>query len=182
LEARKVKVWLGIAAALAVAGGGLAFALHEPVIAMYHAAVPPEVRFGVGDVDVGAYRVRVEIASTENARQQGLMNRTSLGSMQGMLFVFDSLERQCMWMKNTKLALSVAFIDAGGHIINVEDMLPETETPHCSTPGSNPSYALEMASGWFRERRLGAGTPVSSLPAVRVAAPGFNERGNHAND
>jgi uncharacterized membrane protein (UPF0127 family) len=66
-----------------------------------------------------------------------------------------------MWMKNTLLPLSVAFIDDRGRIINVEEMLPETEENHCAARPAR--YALEMNAGWFRNRKLGAGAALNGI-------------------
>jgi hypothetical protein len=78
-----------------------------------------------------------------------------------MLFVFDQDARHCMWMKNTLLPLSVAFIDEQGRIINVEEMQPQTENNHCATKPAR--FALEMNAGWFKKRGLGAGTALAGI-------------------
>jgi uncharacterized membrane protein (UPF0127 family) len=73
-----------------------------------------------------------------------------------------------MWMRNTLVPLSVAFLDDKGRILNVEDMQPKTEVNHCSV--SPVRYALEMNLGWFRSRGLGPGfaiTGVDKVPAGR---------------
>jgi hypothetical protein len=66
-----------------------------------------------------------------------------------------------MWMKNTFIPLSVAFLDEGGRIINVEDMQPHSEDNHCAARPAR--YALEMNLGWFRSRHLAAGTPIAGI-------------------
>ena len=43
-----------------------------------------------------------------------------------MLFVMDRSDAVCMWMKNTLIPLSVAFIDKDGFIINIEEMSADT--------------------------------------------------------
>jgi len=66
-----------------------------------------------------------------------------------------------MWMRNTLIPLSVAFLDGQGRIINVEEMLPQTEDTHCA---SRPAkYALEMTSAWFKNRGFGAGTAMTGI-------------------
>lgn len=60
-----------------------------------------------------------------------------------------------MWMKNTFLPLSVAFVDAQGRIINIEDMQPHSEDNHCAAAPAR--FALEMNQGWFRERGIKPG-------------------------
>lgn len=116
----------------------------------------PEVRLGLG-----MYVLRAEVADRYRARREGLMGRHSMPQNHGMLFVFDRPEKYCMWMKNTLIPLSVAFIDEGGRIINVADMRPQSEFPHCAAGAAR--YALEMNQGWFAQRRIGAGAQLSGL-------------------
>jgi hypothetical protein len=89
------------------------------------------------------------------------MHRTALAPNGGMLFVFDDDAVHCMWMKNTPLPLSVAFIDAAGAIVNIADMQPHTEVSHCAARPAR--FALEMAQGWFAERGIRAGTRLRGL-------------------
>lgn len=114
---------------------------------------------------VGPHTVWAEIAATQASRSYGLMNRSSLPEDHGMLFVFDTDEATCFWMKNTPLPLSIAFIDAQGVILNIADMQPHTTDTHC--PAAPMRYALEMAQGWFADHGVRAGMKVSSLPVAR---------------
>jgi uncharacterized membrane protein (UPF0127 family) len=82
-----------------------------------------------------------------------------------MLFVFERTEPLSFWMKNTFIALSIAFIGEDGRVINIEDMKPQTEIPHGSKGPAR--YALEMRRGWFAERGIGPGALVKGLPAPR---------------
>ena len=113
-------------------------------------------------VKVGTHALRVEVVSTDADRAKGLMHRTSLGANDGMLFVFEEPAYHSMWMKNTLIPLSVAFIDAQGLILNILDMEPHTETPNMS---AGPSiYAIETNKGWFAGQNVKAGDRVTGLP------------------
>ena len=119
------------------------------------------------ELSAGIHVIRAEVASTFPTRAQGLMHRQHLDPNQGMLFVFPELELHCMWMKNTLIPLSVAFINEKGVIINVEEMAPQTEDSHCAkTPAR---YALEMNGAWFKGHGLGAGTRIDGIE--RAPAP-----------
>jgi uncharacterized membrane protein (UPF0127 family) len=78
-----------------------------------------------------------------------------------MHFVFPRAERFCMWMRNTFLPLSVAFLDDQGKILNIEDMQPETEDNHCAS--APVRFALEMNRGWFAEKGIGPGQRIGGL-------------------
>ena len=99
------------------------------------------------ELTTGFYRIDVEVAANNQNRMQGLMHRKNMPSNQGMLFVFPFADRHCMWMRNTLIPLSVAFLDDKGHILNIEDMQPKTENNHCAAAPA--SFALEMNLGWF---------------------------------
>lgn len=109
----------------------------------------------------GMYRIEAEVAATDPHRQLGLMNRQAMPPQHGMLFVFNHENMHCMWMRNTLLPLSVAFMDAGGTIINIEDMQPQTEDNHCARRPAR--FALEMNGGWFAQRGIKPGMKISGI-------------------
>lgn len=109
----------------------------------------------------GKQRFNAELALTAAQQQRGLMWRSSLPPNQGMLFVFDELSTHCMWMRNTLIPLSVAFLDSSGRIINIVDMQPLSETVNCSTAPAR--YALEMPQGWFRAQQRQQTEQISGI-------------------
>jgi uncharacterized membrane protein (UPF0127 family) len=120
------------------------------------------IRFPVTTLTVGMHVIKAEVAATDEARQQGLMYREKMKINEGMLFVFPAPATVCMWMKNTLLPLSVAFIDEDGKIINIEDMKPQTQDSHCSRKMAR--YALEMNQGWFKQKNIKPGMMIGALP------------------
>jgi uncharacterized membrane protein (UPF0127 family) len=110
---------------------------------------------------IRGHEIRAEIAHTEATRRQGLMFRERLPQNGGMVFVYPVPEVTAMWMKNTRIPLSVAFIDARGRILNIEDMVPLSEDAHGSKGPA--AYALEMNKGWFARRGIRAGDRVEGL-------------------
>ena len=120
------------------------------------------------ELSAGMHRIEAELAATSASRQTGMMQRAIMPSQRGMLFVFPEVAKHCMWMRNTLLPLSVAFLDETGRIINIEDMQPKTENNHCATKPAR--FALEMNLGWFKSRGIGAGfviTGIDKAPPAR---------------
>ena len=115
----------------------------------------------VMELTAGFHRIEAEVAANDQNRQVGLMNRRSMAQQRGMLFVFPQVNTHCMWMRNTLLPLSVAFLDEDGSIINIEDMQPQTESNHCARRPAR--YALEMNLGWFAQRGLKPGTRLNGI-------------------
>ncbi len=113
------------------------------------------------ELTTGFYRIEAEVAADDPNRMRGLMHRRNLAANQGMLFVFPQAARHCMWMQNTFLPLSVAFLDEDGRILNIENMQPQTEDNHCSTKAAR--YALEMNLGWFSSKGIKPGARVGGI-------------------
>jgi uncharacterized membrane protein (UPF0127 family) len=109
----------------------------------------------------GMYLIQAEVANSSSTREIGLMFRTSLPPNHGMLFIFDSPDTQCMWMRNTFIPLSVAFIADDGTILNIEEMVARTENSHCAV--KPVKYALEMDSGWFSKHGFKAGSKIDGI-------------------
>jgi hypothetical protein len=123
--------------------------------------LPARAELPVINLNAGIHLIRAEVAYTFETRARGLMYRESLGPNQGMLFVFTSLERHCMWMKNTPLPLSVAFIDETGEVVSISEMAPHTENSHCAARPAR--FALEMSKGWFAGKGIRAGAKLQGL-------------------
>jgi uncharacterized membrane protein (UPF0127 family) len=84
-----------------------------------------------------------------------------------MRFVFPEAALHGMWMMNTYLPLSVAFLDRDGVIINIADMTPHTQTTHSAARPAK--YALEVNQGWFRKRGIKPGDKVEGLEKAGAA-------------
>lgn len=129
--------------------------------AMLSAAAWAENSMPILELTAGFHRIEAEVAANDQNRQVGLMNRKAMPPQHGMLFVFTQDNTHCMWMRNTLLPLSVAFLDDEGKIINIEDMQPQTEDNHCARRPAR--YALEMNLGWFAQRGLKPGLKLNGI-------------------
>jgi uncharacterized membrane protein (UPF0127 family) len=114
------------------------------------------------ELKTGIYRIQAEIADTPKTREIGLMNRASMPTNSGMLFIFEQKAGHCFWMNNTKIPLSIAFIADDGKIVNIEEMQAETTNNHC--PIAAVRYALEMNKQWFSDRVIVPGAVITGLP------------------
>jgi uncharacterized membrane protein (UPF0127 family) len=131
------------------------------------AAAPVAAEMPRIELTAGFHRIEAEVAANDANRMQGLMHRRSMPNNQGMLFVFAEAGRHCMWMRNTYLPLSVAFLDDEGRILNIENMQPQTEDSHCATKAAR--YALEMNLGWFSSKGIKPGARVGGIEKSAAA-------------
>ena len=102
--------------------------------------------------------VEAEVADDRAERQRGLMERSALAENAGMLFVFGQEQVRSFYMKNTLIPLSIAYIDAEGRIVDIQDMEPLDETSRRSAAPLR--YALEVNQGFFEEHGIEVGDTV----------------------
>lgn len=96
-----------------------------------------------------------EVAASEGSMQRGLMHRQSMDEHAGMLFSFQKADKHCMWMRNTLIPLSVAWLDGDGVVLEIQEMAPKTDQLHCSSKPA--SYALEVNQGAFERQGIATG-------------------------
>ena len=131
------------------------------IVSAMLAAAHAHAELPVVQLSAGMHLIKAEVAADFDTRALGLMHRKALAPNAGMLFIFDQLAIHCMWMKNTLIPLSVAFIDQGGTILNIADMQPHSEQSHCAATPAR--FALEMTKGWFAQRGVKPGTKLGGL-------------------
>ena len=107
-------------------------------------------------------KIMAEVARTEGEKEKGLMFREVLPEDEGMLFIYEDEGFLSFWMKNTRIALSIAFIDSRGRIIDIQDMEPFSLASHTSRLPAK--FALEMNRGWFQRNGIRMGNVVKIPP------------------
>lgn len=122
----------------------------------------PQTRLQRTRLTAGIHQIDAQVAVTSEEHQIGLMYRQDMPQHEGMLFVFESPNRLCFWMKNTLIPLTAAFIGDDGAIVNLEDMKPQSLDSHCAAKPVR--YVLEMNKGWFAKKGLKAGSKLSGGP------------------
>ena len=107
--------------------------------------------------------VKLEVASSPEQRQKGLMGRTSLAPDAGMLFEYSEPREAShgFWMYKTLIPLDIAYLNQDGVIGSIRQMVPcaSASGARCPTyPAGVPfSQAVEMNAGFFREHGIGRG-------------------------
>jgi uncharacterized protein len=115
----------------------------------------------------GVHTFAVEVAATDEQRQQGLMFRRELPEGRGMLFDFKQDQNVTMWMKNTYISLDMIFIRADGRIHRIAENT-EPESTKVIAAGAPVRAVLEVIGG--TAKKLGI------RPGDRVAHPLFRGR------
>lgn len=125
-------------------------------------------RLPTATLTIAGHPLTVEVAASDADRARGLMHRDSLPEGRGMVFVYADDVPRSFWMKDTRIPLSIAFVDRDGSIVRIADMQPLSTK---STPSLYPArYAIEVNKGWFAARGIEAGAAVVGLDALGVTA------------
>jgi uncharacterized membrane protein (UPF0127 family) len=117
---------------------------------------------GISYVNVKQKRYTVEIADDDAARERGLMYREHMEPDHGMLFVFEHETPQAFWMKNTKIALDMLFLDHTGKLVGLQERVPPCKADPCPVypSGASALYVLELNGGAAKTLGLKLGDSV----------------------
>ena len=115
-------------------------------------------------VHVGKAMMQVEVTSTPEQRELGLMYRKNLPDNEGMSFALP-LGVATFWMKNTLIPLSIAFIDQNGTILEIHDM-KALDTSILRSESNQVAYALEANLHWFALNGVKVGDKLDPPPAT----------------
>ena len=107
----------------------------------------------------------VEVATTEDEKQKGLVYRKELADGKGMLFDFSPEQQVSMWMKNTYVSLDMIFIRADGRILRIAENTEPMSTKIISS-GGLAKGVLEVVAGTAQKYGI--------QPGDRVAHPLFS--------
>mgnify|MGYP001183028140 CR=1 FL=1 len=110
-------------------------------------------------VTVNNIKLKTRVATTPREQAQGLMYDKSMTDDEGMLFEYPSERNLSFWMKNTKIPLSIAFIDSQGIINTIRDMEPFSLSKIKSTKPAK--WALEVNRGWFDKYGVKVGDKIN---------------------
>lgn len=122
---------------------------------------PDSVRAKSIEIWLGSKQFLLEIADDDISRHVGLMGRTSLSEVDGMVFVYPDEQLRAFWMKDTLIPLSLAFIDADGMVISIHHMAPGSLEPVVSERPA--SYVIELAAGEFAKAGVIPGDTILAL-------------------
>ena len=146
---------LSIAVAAVVALGGLASAGAQAA-----SIEPLEIV-----TKTGVQVFSVEMATTEQEKETGLMYRKELADGKGMLFDFSPEQQVAMWMKNTYISLDMIFIRADGRILRIAENTEPLST-NIIPSGGLAKGVLEVIAGTAQKYGI--------APGDRVGHPLFN--------
>lgn len=145
------------------------FKFYSFVIGLIYAFIALPVLSAVPTVCIGKDNiVKLEVASSPEAVQRGLMYRTSLAEGTGMVFLFHPPSPEKFWMYHTLIPLDMCFIYNDRIVKIFENVQPcRSETPgDCPTypangPGVTVSEVIELPAGYVKKHGIKEGDKVT---------------------
>ena len=128
-------------------------------------AMPPQARaMDLQTLEIatktGVHVFAVEMATTEQEKEKGLMFRKELPDGRGMLFDFSPEQMVSMWMKNTYISLDMIFIRADGRILRIAENTEPLSTKIISS-GGLAKGVLEVIAGTAQKYGIKPGDQVA---------------------
>lgn len=115
---------------------------------------PPRITFPSGTV------INVIIADTPALREKGLSKREILRDDEGMLFVFDTLDRHKIWMKDMYFPIDIIWLDENFKIIDIYKGASISSYPNTFQPQSDAGFVIEVNSGIVSRNNIKVGDVV----------------------
>ena len=118
--------------------------------------------------EFGGMSLRIEYATTTEARELGLGGRASIASDEAMLFVFPEDEYYGFWMNDMLISIDIFWLDSKGQVVSIEEDVSPSTYPDVFYPTAPARYVLETAAGFARAHGIVLGTPLllKSFPTV----------------
>lgn len=125
----------------------------------------PQPKLPTVTLTVGGKSLEAEVADDPEEMEAGMMFRTEMAEGTAMVFVLGAPRQAGFWMRNTLVPLSVAYLNAGGMILEIYDLEPKNEKPVVSK-FETIAYAIEVPQGWFGRNGILPGAGVRGLPSA----------------
>ncbi|WP_299209887.1 DUF192 domain-containing protein [uncultured Dokdonia sp.] len=104
-------------------------------------------------------KIAIEFAEDDYERETGLMHRSSMEVLQGMLFILEEERVQNFHMKNTLIPLDLIFIDANKKVVSFAENAKPMDLS--LLPSQVPAkYVLEINGGLAEEWVIEIGDAV----------------------
>ncbi len=118
---------------------GTVLALQQPAFAPYES--------NIQQVSLRGQTFFLEIAKTQAEREKGLSSRGHIAADGGMLFVFDSADTYCFWMKDTLVPLDMLWFDENYRVIHRAQSVQPDSYPTSFCPPRKAKYVVELPAG-----------------------------------
>lgn len=108
-------------------------------------------------MEIEGKTINLEVASTTEAKNKGLMNRESLEPNTGMIFIYSQPRILQFWMKDTLIPLDIIFLDETLEIVTIHQETEPNQTQERYSSYEPSQYVIEMKGGWTKTNSVQVG-------------------------
>lgn len=108
----------------------------------------------------GNKTLHIESVSTASEQAKGLGDRQSLGENRGMLFIFDSADIRCFWMKDMNFPIDILWLDENKKVIDIKPGVEPDTYPEAFCSQGEAVYVLEVNAGLSKQAGVSIGTQL----------------------
>jgi uncharacterized membrane protein (UPF0127 family) len=112
----------------------------------------PETDLWLGD---GIFKV--EVASTQAAREQGLSGRLELEPNRALLMVFPSQDRWGIWMKDMNFPIDIVWLNKEKKVVYIKKNAPFDDQTTIYKPETSALYVVELSAGATSSKSIAVG-------------------------
>lgn len=119
----------------------------------------------VTTLEVENVTFQVEVADTNSKRSKGLGGRSGLGEKEGMLFIFETVDKHPFWMKGLSFPLDFVWIADNKVVDTTENVPPQASgQPDSDLPiyssKVNADKVLEVNGGTVKKFNIKVGDEI----------------------
>lgn len=154
----RIRLIIGIIVVIAIVVG-LVFGFNY----LFRHAATPLGQSPSSTITINKHAFRVIVAKSDNEKEIGLSNKSSLASDQGMLFPFQTADYYAFWMKNMKFPIDIIYIN-NSRIVTIFHSVPSPKNTNDQLPIYKPSQpannVLEINAGLAKKYNFKEGDAV----------------------
>src|SRR3989338_9107684 len=122
--------------------------------------VIPKDHRNIKAIQIMGQNIRVNLATTDAAREQGLSGRENLKEDEGMLFVFDYPDKYSFWMKDMNFPIDIIWLGENLEVVYIKKDAEPSSYPNAFGPDKNARYVLEVKAGFAEKNNLKEGDKI----------------------
>ena len=105
-------------------------------------------------VKINNSTLKLEVARSEQKREEGLMNIKKMQDNSGMIFIFEDEQIRTFWMKNTYISIDIIFLDKDLKIVKIFENTKPLQTSEIYSSDYPSQFVIEANSGWVEKHNL----------------------------
>ena len=114
----------------------------------------------IKEIKIAGQSIKVDLAFTPTAQEQGLSGRSNLKEDEDMLFVFDKPGQYPFWMKDMNFPIDMIWLDEYKKVIYIKRNARPELFPESYGPNENSKYVLEVGAGFSDKNNLKVGDKI----------------------